>query len=208
MLVRRRQPPVGVDVAALLIILLILGTLGLLNTYETVFSVLTQCGARPRRGLNDDFLHSGTALLPPVFIERRMVVKTVSVTMCSCTFAIAMWAKWRRTLHSKTHTIQRRVSFEPTDFSYMLLEEGEEEYKGFGEELGIMEPIGFWDPLACCDVNDVATFKRRRSVELKNGRVAMLAFIGYIVPEIFRWPGSVSPTLGPDFHRFQMELVH
>ncbi|CAE7949123.1 FCPB [Symbiodinium sp. KB8] len=37
-------------------------------------------------------------------------------------------------------------------------------------------------------------FKRRRATELKNGRVAMLATMGYIVPEYFRFPGYCSPS--------------
>ncbi|CAE7724338.1 FCPF, partial [Symbiodinium sp. KB8] len=44
-----------------------------------------------------------------------------------------------------------------------------------------------------------ATFNRRRAVELKHGRIAMYATIGYIVPEYFRWPGFLSPSLGLKF---------
>merc|ERR1712095_261293 len=41
---------------------------------------------------------------------------------------------------------------------------------------------------------DEAAFNRRRSIELKHGRVCMLATIGYIVPEYFRFPGFLSPS--------------
>ena len=46
---------------------------------------------------------------------------------------------------------------------------------------------------------DAASFRRRRYVELKHGRVAMLACMGYIVPEYYRWPGELSPSLGIKF---------
>jgi len=61
-------------------------------------------------------------------------------------------------------------------------------------ELGAQAPVRFWDPLGFCDDGDEAAFRRRRAVEIKHGRVAMLATIGYIVPEYFRWPGYLSPS--------------
>jgi len=66
-------------------------------------------------------------------------------------------------------------------------------------ELGVQAPLGFWDPLGLSKSGDEATFKRRRAVEIKHGRVAMLATIGYIVPEYFKWPGYLSPSLGIKF---------
>ena len=44
-------------------------------------------------------------------------------------------------------------------------------------------PVGYWDPLGLAKDGDVETFQRRRSVELKHGRIAMLAAMGYITPE-------------------------
>jgi len=66
-------------------------------------------------------------------------------------------------------------------------------------ELGVQAPVQFWDPLGFCDDGDEATFKRRRAVEIKHGRISMLATIGYIVPEYFRFPGYLSPSLGLKF---------
>ena len=51
-------------------------------------------------------------------------------------------------------------------------------------------PVGFWDPLGFTKTDDAASFRRRRYVELKHGRVAMFACLGYIVPEYYRWPGE------------------
>merc|ERR1712232_1174062 len=68
----------------------------------------------------------------------------------------------------------------------------------FSKELGVCPPLGFWDPLGLSKFEDpnvaVAQFKRRRVIELQHGRVSMLACIGYIVPEYFKWPGYCSPS--------------
>eukprot|EP00435_Cladocopium_sp_Y103_P072964 s114_g41.t3 len=71
--------------------------------------------------------------------------------------------------------------------------------RAFEGELGVQAPVGFWDPLGLSADGDIDTFKRRRAVELKHGRICMLACIGYIVPEYFRWPGYLSPEKGIKF---------
>merc|ERR1719399_1015585 len=71
--------------------------------------------------------------------------------------------------------------------------------RAFENELGVQAPVGFWDPLGFTADGDVAAFKRRRTVELKHGRVRMLACMGYIAPEYFRFPGYLSPTTGLKF---------
>merc|ERR1712094_70298 len=72
--------------------------------------------------------------------------------------------------------------------------------RAFESELGVQEPAGFWDPLGFTADGDVASFKRRRSVELKHGRICMLATMGYITPEITgKLPGYLSPSAGLKF---------
>ncbi|CAJ1343248.1 unnamed protein product [Effrenium voratum] len=72
--------------------------------------------------------------------------------------------------------------------------------KAFEQELGVQAPVGFWDPLGLAKDGDVEAFQRRRSVELKHGRIAMLATMGYITPEIAgKWPGYLDPTTGLKF---------
>jgi len=75
--------------------------------------------------------------------------------------------------------------------------------RAFETELGVTPPLGFWDPLGFSKFEnpEVAQqqFKRRRIVEIQHGRVAMLACIGYIVPEYFRFPGLCSPSQGLAF---------
>ena len=39
-------------------------------------------------------------------------------------------------------------------------------------------PVGYWDPAGLAKDGDAEAFKRRRSVELKHGRIAMLATMG------------------------------
>jgi len=69
----------------------------------------------------------------------------------------------------------------------------------FESELGVQAPIGFWDPAGFTNGADAGSFRRRRAIELKHGRVAMLATLGYIVPEFYRFPGDLSPSLGLKF---------
>jgi len=71
--------------------------------------------------------------------------------------------------------------------------------KAFETELGVQAPLGFWDPLGMSKDGDVETFKRRRETEIKHGRVSMIATIGYIVPEFFKFPGNLSPSKGIAF---------
>ncbi|CAJ1351604.1 unnamed protein product, partial [Effrenium voratum] len=65
--------------------------------------------------------------------------------------------------------------------------------------LGVQAPVGYWDPLGLNKNADTATFNRRRAVEIKHGRVAMYATMGYIVPEYYKFPGYLSPSLGLKF---------
>jgi len=64
----------------------------------------------------------------------------------------------------------------------------------FESELGVQAPVGFWDPLGMSKDGDVDVFRRRREAEVKHGRVAMFATIGWIVPEYFRFPGLLCPS--------------
>merc|ERR1719281_2274196 len=52
---------------------------------------------------------------------------------------------------------------------------------------GILEPTGFWDPLGFCSADGITEGKIRfyREVELKHGRVGMLAALGFVVGENF-----------------------
>merc|ERR1719471_1137009 len=71
--------------------------------------------------------------------------------------------------------------------------------RAFENELGVQAPVGFWDPLGLSASGDMATFKRRRAVEIKHGRVCMYATIGYMVPEYYKFPGYLSPSQGLQF---------
>ena len=52
----------------------------------------------------------------------------------------------------------------------------------FSEELGVQPPLGLWDPLGLLNGADEERFERLRYVEIKHGRIAMLAFLGNILP--------------------------
>merc|ERR1711933_344579 len=51
----------------------------------------------------------------------------------------------------------------------------------FENELGVQAPLGFFDPLGLLDDADQERFARLRYVEIKHGRISMLAFLGQII---------------------------
>jgi Chlorophyll A-B binding protein len=62
----------------------------------------------------------------------------------------------------------------------------------FNDELGAQAPLGFFDPLNLVADGDQAKFDRLRYVELKHGRICMLAVAGYLTTEAgFRLPGNI-----------------
>merc|ERR1719379_2648222 len=67
--------------------------------------------------------------------------------------------------------------------------------RAFETELGVQAPVGFWDPAGMTKDGDAAAFRRRRETEIKHGRVAMLACMGYITPEYFKFPGECASGL-------------
>jgi len=64
---------------------------------------------------------------------------------------------------------------------------------GVETELGATGPLGYWDPLGFSQ-KAPEKFSRYRAVELKHGRVAMMACTGYIVQSFFRFPGFLSTS--------------
>mmetsp|Transcript_16985 Transcript_16985/g.15339 ORF Transcript_16985/g.15339 Transcript_16985/m.15339 type:complete len:202 (+) Transcript_16985:40-645(+) len=61
----------------------------------------------------------------------------------------------------------------------------------FDNEVGVLPPTGFWDPLGLVADGDVEKFKKYREIELKHGRVSMLAVAGYLFQEVARLPGAI-----------------
>ena len=51
----------------------------------------------------------------------------------------------------------------------------------FEDEIGAQSPLGFFDPLGLLNDADDAKFNRLRYVEIKHGRISMLAIIGHMV---------------------------
>ena len=64
--------------------------------------------------------------------------------------------------------------------------------KAFESELGAQPPLGFFDPLGLLDTADQERFDRLRYVELKHGRISMLAFLGQITTRYgYHLPGDI-----------------
>merc|ERR1712129_342707 len=61
---------------------------------------------------------------------------------------------------------------------------------------------GYWDPLGLGKDGDADVFRRRREVEIKHGRVCMIATIGFMVTSVgYRFPGELSPSTGITFEK-------
>ncbi len=65
----------------------------------------------------------------------------------------------------------------------------------YENELGVISPTGFWDPFNLSGGASPETFEQYRTAELKHGRVAQLAVVGYVVQECYRFPGEISPGI-------------
>merc|ERR1712051_828766 len=63
----------------------------------------------------------------------------------------------------------------------------------FESELGAQPPLGFFDPLGLVADGNEENFDRLRFVELKHGRIAMLAVAGHVTTAAgVRLPGAIS----------------
>lgn len=69
----------------------------------------------------------------------------------------------------------------------------------FDTELGVLKPVGFWDPLGLSKGITQDKFDQYRTAELKHGRVSQLAVIGYLAQDNFRISGYLAPTSGLKF---------
>jgi hypothetical protein len=62
----------------------------------------------------------------------------------------------------------------------------------FESDIGAITPLGFFDPLGLVKDGDQEKFDRLRLVEIKHGRISMLAVVGYLVQEAgYRLPGNI-----------------
>lgn len=72
----------------------------------------------------------------------------------------------------------------------------------FEDEIGAQPPLGYFDPLGLLKDADAARFNRLRYVELKHGRISMLAVLGHIVTTGgVRLPGDI------DYHGTSFESI-
>jgi len=64
------------------------------------------------------------------------------------------------------------------------------------EQFGASKPLGFFDPMGFSTYGDEAYFRNLREAELKHGRVAMLASIGFWAEHLARVPGFAGEPEG------------
>ena len=67
--------------------------------------------------------------------------------------------------------------------------------KLYSDELGAQKPLGYFDPIGLVTNVDQERFDRLRGVEIKHGRVAMLAFLGHLTTSAGIYlPGYISKS--------------
>ena len=72
----------------------------------------------------------------------------------------------------------------------------------FEDALGSQPPLGFYDPLGLVSSGDQEQFDRLRYVEIKHGRISMLAFLGNIITRAgIHLPGNIDKS-GDAFESF------
>eukprot|EP00533_Pseudo-nitzschia_delicatissima_P014239 CAMPEP_0197269112 /NCGR_PEP_ID=MMETSP1432-20130617/4670_1 /TAXON_ID=44447 /ORGANISM="Pseudo-nitzschia delicatissima, Strain UNC1205" /LENGTH=201 /DNA_ID=CAMNT_0042734225 /DNA_START=27 /DNA_END=632 /DNA_ORIENTATION=+ len=72
----------------------------------------------------------------------------------------------------------------------------------FEDALGAQPPLGLFDPFGLISNGDQARFDRLRYVEVKHGRICMLAFLGNIITRAgLHLPGSIDQA-GTSFDSF------
>lgn len=60
----------------------------------------------------------------------------------------------------------------------------------YTDDIGVTAPLNVWDPMGKLDRIDSAEFDRLRALEIKHGRVSMLAVVGYLTTYAgVRFPG-------------------
>jgi len=57
-------------------------------------------------------------------------------------------------------------------------------------QIGVTQPLGYFDPLGFCKVGDERGFHKLRCAEIKHGRVAMLAALGTVFQHYVHFPGA------------------
>jgi len=137
--------------------------------------VVPQTGAQSWRASTLTKVHGA---VKPLEVRSSVLVSTVAGGVAAATVAAAVATQSGRGSQKRGTCINIRA---------------------FEGELGVQAPVGFWDPLGLSEDGDAETFRRRRATELKHGRVAMIACVGYITPEFFRWPGFCSPSSQLEF---------
>ena len=69
-------------------------------------------------------------------------------------------------------------------------------HMSYENAIGVLPPLGFWDPLGLLKDADEDRFDRLRYVEIKHGRISMLAVLGHMVTTAgWRIPGEISPGI-------------
>merc|ERR1712241_1293677 len=162
-----------------------------LNGYGENFPAPGDCGWKPPLLATDD-AELKTKRLNAELANGRLAMAAVIGMFFQDGLTGSAWGDWAQYTDSPLRSGKMSPGFN-------TLPEFEKPATGFQGLLGDQEPLGFWDPVGFSKDGDLEKFKRRREVEIKHGRVCMLATIGYMVPEYVKLPGYLSPSMEVKF---------
>ncbi|KAL9139508.1 Light-harvesting complex, partial [Amphidinium carterae] len=156
-------------------------------------SLAFQPSSSMRNGLSVEVEHSPAEnkmdFAPREEVDATASVASTSAVAAAGTLATAAVVVGRS--RRKTKVARKGLQTSP---GYNTLPEMDKKNNGFEGVIGDQAPLGYWDPLGFSKDGDAEKFKRRREIEIKHGRIAMFATIGYIVPEYFKFDGYLSPS--------------
>mmetsp|Transcript_74265 Transcript_74265/g.91214 ORF Transcript_74265/g.91214 Transcript_74265/m.91214 type:complete len:270 (-) Transcript_74265:82-891(-) len=95
----------------------------------------------------------------------------------------------------KTLTITEESFDEPDEDVVVTKKSKKKKKQRFdpANEIGVCAPLGFFDPLGFAPKNKRNNFKNLRAMEIKHGRIAMLATVGSVVQHFLHRPDLPEP---------------
>lgn len=144
--------------------------------------------------------HSGVqpgAQLPPA-LAQSSTSRCAALSLLGAAALAARGSKTARAAKAKakkkTLTITEE-SFEEPNEDVVMKKKTKKKKQRFdpANEIGVCAPLGFFDPLGFAPKNKRNNFKNLRAMEIKHGRIAMLATVGSVVQHFIHRPDLPEP---------------
>lgn len=143
--------------------------------------------------------HSGVqpgAQLPPA-LAQSSTSRCAALSLLGAAALAARGSKTARAAKAKakkkTLTITEESFEEPNEDVVMKKKTKKKQRFDPANEIGVCAPLGFFDPLGFAPKNKRNNFKNLRAMEIKHGRIAMLATVGSVVQHFIHRPDLPEP---------------